>query len=200
MVTRPTARRILLIDAHPDPEAGHLTQALIAAYAVGASESGHELRRMRLATLDFPLLRSQRSWQHDPLPPVLQPAQDDIAWAQHIVLFFPLWLGDMPALLKGFLEQVARPGFAFTPEGANPMGRKGLTGRSARVVVTMGMPALVYRWYFRAHSVRSLERNILGFVGMSPVDETLIGSVDGLGVEGVGRWCLRLRGLGADGR
>ena len=65
-------------------------------------------------------------------------AQTDIAWAQHIVLFFPLWLGDMPAMLKGFLEQVARPGFAFTQDAANPFGQKKLTGRSARVVVTMG--------------------------------------------------------------
>ena len=38
----------------------------------------------------------------------------------------------------------------------------------------MGMPALVYPWYFRAHSVQSSERNILGFVGISPVHETLI--------------------------
>ena len=37
-----------------------------------------------------------------------KPAQADIGWAQHIVLFFPLWLGDMPAVLKAFLEQVAR--------------------------------------------------------------------------------------------
>ncbi|MES2401763.1 MAG: NAD(P)H-dependent oxidoreductase [Pseudomonadota bacterium] len=196
MAKSPPARRILLIDAHPDPEAEHLTQVLVEAYAAGAIQSGHELRRVRLATLDFPLLRSQHAWQHHPLPAVLQPAQDGIEWAQHIVLFFPLWLGDMPALLKGFLEQVARPGFAFSPEGGNPMGRKRLTGRSARVVVTMGMPALVYRWYFKAHSVRSLERNILGFVGMSPVDETLIGSVESLGAEGVSRWCKRLRSLG----
>src|SRR3989344_3409524 len=94
-------------------------------------------------------------WELGLLPASLKPAQADIGWAQHIVLFFPLWLGDMPALLKGFLEQVARPGFAFNTEGSNPFGRKGLTGRSARVVVTMGMPALVYRWYFRAHSVKS---------------------------------------------
>ena len=200
MAKSPPARKILLIDAHPDPEAGHLTQTLVEAYAAGAVQGGHEVRRVRLATLDFPLLRSGHTWHHDPLPAVLQPAQDDIAWAQHIVFFFPLWLGDMPALLKGFLEQVARPGFAFGPEGGNPMGRKGLTGRSARVVVTMGMPALVYRWYFRAHSVRSLERNILGFVGMSPVDETLIGSVESLGAEGGNRWCARLRSLGEDGR
>jgi len=134
------------------------------------------------------------------LPASLKPAQADIGWAQHIVLFFPLWLGDMPALLKGFLEQVARPGFAFNPEGSNPFGRKGLTGCSARVVVTMGMPALVYRWYFRAHSVKSLERNILGFVGfvgVAPVHETLVGSVDQLGEGGVAKWKARMCALGA---
>lgn len=103
----------------------------------------------------------------------------------------------MPALLKGFLEQVARPGFAFTTESSNPFARKGLTGRSARVVVTMGMPALVYRWYFRAHSVKSLERNILGFVGIAPVDETLVGSAEQLGDEGVAKWKARMRALGA---
>ena len=106
-------------------------------------------------------------------------------------------MGDMPALLKGFLEQVARPGFAFKADGDNPFGQKGLTGRSARVVVTMGMPALVYRWYFRAHSIKSLERNMLGFVGISPVNETLIGMVDKLGEDGVQKWQGRLRKLGA---
>ena len=199
MAKSPPARRILLIDAHPDIEDGHLTQALVEAYADGATQAGHELRRVRLATLDFPLLRSQHAWQHHPLPAALLPAQDSIAWAQHIVLFFPLWLGDMPALLKGFLEQVARPGFAFSPEGGNPMGRKGLTGRSARVVVTMGMPALVYRWYFRAHSVRSLERNILGFVGIAPVNETLIGMTGELKTDQADKWLARLRQLGARG-
>ena len=114
-----------------------------------------------LAQLDFPLLRSEEAWKDGALPAALAQAQTDIAWAQHIVLFFPLWLGDMPALLKGFLEQVARPGFAFQAQGDDLFARKGLSGRSARVVVTMGMPALLYRWYFRAHSVKNLERNIL---------------------------------------
>jgi len=59
------------------------------------------------------------------------------------VLLFPLWLGDMPALLKGFLEQVARPGFAFAVERDSPLISKLLAGRSARVVVAMGMPALL---------------------------------------------------------
>lgn len=190
-------QRILLIQGHPDAVTRHLGHALEDAYAQGAQAAGHEVRHVSVASLDFPLLRSQLAWEEETLPASLVQAQADIAWAQHIVLLFPLWLGDMPALLKGFLEQVARPGFAFKPEGGNPFGQKGLSGRSARVVVTMGMPALVYRWYFRAHSIKSLERNILGFVGFSPVSETLIGLVDKLGVDGVQKWQDKLRKMGA---
>jgi putative NADPH-quinone reductase len=112
------------------------------------------------------------------------------------VFFFPLWLGDMPALLKGFLEQVARPGFAFKANGDNKMPAKGLKGRSARVVVTMGMPAFLYQWYFGAHSVKSLKRNILGFVGIAPVRTTLIGMVEKLGESGVSQWKGRMQRLG----
>lgn len=189
-------QRILLIQGHPDAVTPHLCHTLAEAYAEGAQAAGHEVRWTDVARLDFPLLRSQQAWEHGTLPATLQTAQDDIAWAEHLVLFFPLWLGDMPALLKGFLEQVARPSFAFSAEGNNPFGRKGLTGRSARVVVTMGMPALVYRWYFRAHSLKSLERNILGFVGIAPVNETLVGMVDKLGEAGVTKWQGQMRALG----
>ncbi|MBX3605012.1 MAG: NAD(P)H-dependent oxidoreductase [Piscinibacter sp.] len=191
-------RRILIIQGHPDAARPHLGGALAEAYAEGAREGGHEVRTVTPAALDFPLLRSQQEWEHGALPAVLAPAQQDIAWAQHLVLFFPLWLGDMPALLKGFLEQVARPGFAFHRDARNPFGAKGLTGRSARLVVTMGMPALVYRFYFRAHSVKNLERNILGFVGIAPVRETLVGLVDGLDESARLAWLAKLRKLGRD--
>jgi putative NADPH-quinone reductase len=188
--------RILLIQGHPDPKGRHFGQALAQAYADGAAEAGHALRRIDVAQLDFPLLRSADDWEHGSLPAVLKPAQDDIGWAQHLVVFFPLWLGDMPALLKAFLEQVARPGFAFHDDGNGGFGKKGLEGRSARVVVTMGMPALVYRYFFRAHSLKSLERNVLGFVGIAPVHETLIGMVERMPAKERERWLDKLRALG----
>lgn len=189
-------RRILLIEGHPDAGADRLNRLLADAYAEGATQAGHTVHRIRVAELDFPLLRSTAEWENGELPAGLQAAQADIAWCQHMVLFFPLWLGDMPALLKGFLEQVARPGFAFHRDEKNPFGKKALGGRSARVVVTMGMPALLYRWYFRAHSVKALERNVLGFVGIAPVHETLIGMVGQLGEAGVAKWQGKLRRLG----
>jgi putative NADPH-quinone reductase len=188
--------QILLIQGHPDPAGGHLGHALAEAYAAGAREAGHEVRTLSVAELDFPLLRSQKEWRDGALPPSLAPAQEAIRWADHLVFFFPLWLGGMPALLKGFLEQVAREGFAFAPEAGNPMGKKLLKGRSARLVVTMGMPALVYRYYFRAHSLKALERNILGFVGIAPIRETLVGMVEAMDDAARARWFERLRTLG----
>jgi putative NADPH-quinone reductase len=192
------SKRILLIQGHPDASQSHLCHALASSYAQGAEGAGHTVRHIKLANLDFPLLRSQQDWEKGTVPTSLTSAQHDIGWAEHLVFFFPLWLGDMPALLKGFLEQVARPGFAFTrEEGGSPWGKKGLTGRSARVVVTMGMPALVYRWYFRAHSVKSLERNILGFVGIAPVNETLIGLAGDMKAADAAKWLSKLNRLGA---
>ena len=193
-------RQILIIQGHPDPGPPRLCHALAASYAAGAHEAGHAVRWSNVGDLEFPLLRSQQEWEQASLPPALRQAQEDIRWADHLVLFFPLWLGDMPALLKGFLEQVARPGFAFEyGEGDSHFTRKGLKGKSARVVVTMGMPALVYRWYFRAHSVKSLERNILGFVGIAPVDETLIGGAGKLAAPDAKRWLDKLHRLGSQG-
>lgn len=191
-------RRLLILQGHPDPAGGHLLHALADAYAEGAREAGHTVQRLDIAALDFPLLRSQAEWAHGALPPALAPAQQAILAAQHLLLCFPLWLGDMPALVKGFLEQVARPGFAFHADAENPLRAKALGGRSARLLVTMGMPAAVYRYWFRAHSIKSLERNVLGFVGIAPVHETLVGGVDRLGAAGVARWQRRLRALGAE--
>lgn len=176
-----------------------MCHALQDAYAKGAADAGHATECIEVAALDFPLLRSQHEWEHGALPPGLTAAQQAIRRAEHIVLFFPLWLGDMPALLKGFLEQVARPGFAFAREGKHPLLHKELAGRSARVVVTMGMPALLYRWFYRAHSIKSLERNILGFVGIAPVNATLIGMAGDLAPQAARKWLSRLEKLGRQG-
>jgi putative NADPH-quinone reductase len=187
-------KHILIIQGHPDASESHLCHALAANYESGALESGHVVRMINVATLDFPLLRSQKEFEKADVPASLKPLQDDVVWAEHIVVFFPLWAGDMPALLKGFFEQLFRP--AFTGASVSAFGKKLLSGRSARVVVTMGMPALIYRWYFRAHSVKSLERNLLGIVGIAPVHETLIGLTANLKPDDAQKWFKKLERLG----
>lgn len=60
----------------------------------------------------------------------------------------------------------------------------------------MGMPTLIYRWYFRAHGLKNLERNILKFVGFRPVRDTLIGGVGTSSKSTIERWLARIKELG----
>jgi putative NADPH-quinone reductase len=195
-------RHVLVIVGHPDGRRQRLCRALADSYAEGALSAGHEVRRIDIATLDIPLLRSMDEFQGGAVPPGLTEAAEAIVWAEHMVFVFPLWLGTMPALLKAFLEQVLRPGtaFAYPQAGQRGLPKTLLKGRSARVVVTMGMPAFFYRlWYF-GHGIAGMRRSILNFVGISPVRETLFGMVEAVGDARRKRWIATMRSLGERAR
>jgi len=191
------SRRILIVVGHPDPSPDRLCRGLAKAYGEGAEKAGHAVRRVDLAALDFPMLRTMQEFEHGAVPAGLGEAADAIVWAEHIVFVFPLWLGTMPALLKAFLEQVMRPGTAFAyPDKGGGFTRTLLGGRSARVVVTMGMPAVLYRLWFLGHGLAGMRRSILHFVGISPVRETLFGMVAGASDATRAKWIRQMRGLG----
>lgn len=194
-------RRVLVIVGHPDPSPDRLCRGLAGAYIEGAERSGHEIRRIDLALLEVPLLRTMREFEHGTIPNSLQSAAEALVWAQHIVIVFPLWLGTMPALLKAFLEQVMRPGTAFVyTDKTGAAVRSLLRGRSARLVVTMGMPAPVYRLWFLSHGVAGMRRSILSFVGIRPVRETLFGMVATASDAKRASWMGQMRTLGQRAR
>jgi putative NADPH-quinone reductase len=188
-------RHIVIIQGHPDNSTRHLLHALADAYAQGAVQAGHDVRHVDVASLEFPLLRTQADFESGEITPGLRAAADALAQADHIAIFFPLWLGAMPALLKGFLEQTFKPGVAFAYGQGFP--KKMFKGKSARVVVTMGMPAFAYRWFYLAHGLRGLERSILKFVGVSPVRDTLLGDVGGASEATRKGWIEKMRKLGS---
>jgi putative NADPH-quinone reductase len=134
------------------------------------SQQGHAVRRIEVAKVEFPLLRTQVDFETGALPPTLVQPREDMRWAQHWVFLFPLWHGTMPALFKGFLEHIFRPGFATEYKKA-AFPKRRLAGRSARIVVTMGMPVVLYRWYFGAYGLRSFKRS----AGIKPIRESLYG-------------------------
>jgi putative NADPH-quinone reductase len=177
-VKKSMTRSVLVLDGHPDPRGEHFVHGLATAYREAAQAAGHEVRTIAIASLDFPLLRSPDEFQHGIAPATIAAAQADIEWANHLAFFYPLWLGSMPALTKAFFEQALRPGFAFGPAKGRGLPQQKLKGRSARVVVTMGMPSFFYKWFYRAHSLKSFERNILHFCGIRPVWATVIGMVE----------------------
>lgn len=190
-------RRILVIDGHPDPADGRFLHALAEAYREGAVSAQHQVRCIRVADLEFSLVRTQAEYEHGEPADSIRRCQAEIEWATHVVILYPLWLGSMPALLKGLLEQVLRPGFGFSSVKLGRWPVRLQRGKSARIIVTMGMPALLYRWFYRAHSVRSLQRNILRFVGFGRVRATLIGGVGTMDKASRNKCLDRMRMLGA---
>jgi putative NADPH-quinone reductase len=192
--------RIAIIQGHPTPGGRHFCHALAEAYADGAFTGGHQVRFISVADLDFPLLRSKADWDGAPPPASIAEAQRTMTWAEHLVIIHPLWLGGMPALLKGFLEQALRPAFMTGGPGVGSGWKTALKGRSSRIVITMGMPAFAYRWYFGAHSLRSLKRSILSLVGIGPNRHTLIGMIEGMGDGKRAAWIDAMRRLGKRAR
>lgn len=189
--------RILIIDGHPDPDRKRYGHALAEAYAEGARATGKQTRLITLAEAEFPLLRTSEEFAVPPAAPAIISARDDLLWADHVVLLFPLWLGGAPALLHAFLEQIARASFVAETRGRGI--KQNLKGRSARLIVTMGMPAFVYRFIFRAHGVRNIMQGVLGFGGFNPIRLTLFGAIEAAGERILKRQLRRVAMLGREG-
>lgn len=169
--------RITIIEGHPDPSAERLNRALADRYVERAEALGHEIRRITVAKLHFPIMRTSKDFYESAPSEEIAAAQRDIAWAQHLVLMFPLWMSDMPALLKAFLEQTFRPDFALDRSRKGRPPRHVLKGRSVRIVVTMGMPAAFYRLVMGAYMLKMLRRLFTVTAGIGPVRDTVIGGV-----------------------
>jgi len=193
------SKAIATIQGHPDPSGGHFCHALAQAYAEGARDENHTIHDIHVARIEFPLLWTKTEWETGQPPESILQAQRIIHDCDHLILIYSLWLGTIPAMLKGFLEQVLRPGFAVGLDSSGRGWDKMLQGKSARIVVTMGMPALAYRWFFRAHGLKNLERNIPHFCGIRPVRETLIGLIESMNDKRRRQWLDKLRTLGSRG-
>lgn len=191
-------KRILVVDGHPDPDPARLCHALASAYGEGARAAGHDVRKARICDDAVSPVASAAEFARAPTGAFILKLQEDVMWADHLVFVFPLFLGTMPAKLHAALEQMARGGFVAEIDAKG--WRPKLKGKSARIVVTMGMPALAYRTMFGAHGVRGLERSILGFAGAGPIRETLIGMAGDVSALRARTLFARMRALGARAR
>lgn len=157
-------RNILIIAAHPLPDS--FGTSLARVYAETAARTGQQTRLLQLSQIEFDPIMHVGYKQAQALEPALLQAQADISWADELVFVFPVWWGGMPALLKGFLDRVLLPGFAFRYE---PDG-KGLTplldGRTARLIITMDTPRWIDRWLYGSPVIKQLRYPILRFCGI----------------------------------
>lgn len=175
-------------------------EALGQRYRRGAEAAGHDVELFVLSKMAFDPILHDGFKSTQKLEPDLQLAQDAIGRANHLVLVFPLWLGTLPAIFKGFLERVLQPGFAMEPDARDAGYKPLLRGKSARVIITMATPAPVYRWWLGAHELKALKHNILGFVGIAPVRSTIFGMVDITSDGTRRRWLDEVESLGRNAR
>jgi NAD(P)H dehydrogenase (quinone) len=181
-------KKVLVILGHP--RLGSYCNALSQAYERGASEAGAEVRRLELARLEFdPIFKLESETrfsgeQNKGLEPDLIKAQQDIAWADHLVFIYPSWWGSFPTLLKGFIDRTFTPGFAFKYQQGKTLPEQLLKGKTARLIVTMDTPS----WWNMRHAT-------LYFCGIRPVKITDLAGMRNTTVEKRTQWLEHIRRL-----
>lgn len=191
---QPGARNVAVILGHPDSTS--LCGALARTYAEGARAAGASVREINLGDLTFdPVLRHGYR-EAQALEPDLVAAQETISWADTLVFVYPTWWGSVPAVLKGFVDRTFLPGFAFKYRENSSLWDRLLTGRTARLLVTMDSPPWYYRWVVRQPGHQMMRRAILGFSGVKPVRTTAFGPVRRSSDQARDQWLDRARTLG----
>lgn len=188
------SKRILVILGHPQRDS--LCGAIASSYVKSAKIAGNEVQQIFLGDLSFdPVLHSGYSAIQE-LEPDLAAGQAAITWAQHIVFVYPIWWGAMPALLKGFVDRVFLPGFAFKYREGSPFWDRLLSGRSAHLIVTMDTPPWYFRWIYRMPGHNQMKRTILEFSGIKPVAISSFGPVKGSNQQQRENWLVQAAAYG----
>ncbi|MGD9923137.1 MAG: NAD(P)H-dependent oxidoreductase [Pseudorhodoplanes sp.] len=178
------------------PQRMTFCEALAEAYRRGAEGAGHTVHLFKLAEMNFEPILREGYREEQPLEPDLRVAYDALRASDHWVLIFPLWCGDMPAILKGFIERILQPDLIRRQGTDNAMNWRIFERKSARIVMTMGMPVTIYRFWYGAHALKLLKRNILNFIGIAPVRETLLGMVPDVSDEKRFEWLKQAEAMG----
>ncbi|MGF2414615.1 MAG: NAD(P)H-dependent oxidoreductase [Ferruginibacter sp.] len=127
-------KKILIINGHPNTES--FNYALHKAFKTGVLATGqHSIDEINVTTLDFNLNLSKGYSTGVTMEPDLVKAQEKIKAADHIVWIYPLWWGMMPAVLKGFIDRVFVPGFAFKYYNNSSTWDKLLKGKTTEILV-----------------------------------------------------------------
>ncbi len=187
-------RRILVINGHPGRD--RLCDAVLNAYVEGATAAGADIRVFHLRDVEFDPVLHEGYKQRQEWEPGLQEIADGLEWCEHLTLVFPMWWGQMPALLKGFVDRVVLPGVAFKYREKGPFWDRLLAGRSGDALITMDTPPW-YLWLKYGNPLPKLIRGqVFGFVGIKPVRLFKFGPTRGQQNKVYEKWLARARKAG----
>lgn len=105
-------------------------------------------------------------------------------------------VGSVPALMKGFLDRVLLPGFAFNKREGSVWWDKLFTGKSSRIICTLDQPPWYYRIMYSCPSHNAMKKLTLKFIGVKYVKITTIGPLR-LSTEAFRKnWLLKVEKMG----
>jgi putative NADPH-quinone reductase len=119
-----------------------------------------------------------------------------LKWADHIVWVFPVWWASLPAIMKGFLDRILLPGYAFQKRENSLWWDKYFTGKTSRIICTMDQPTWYYRFFNGGPSNKAMNKNTLKFIGVKSVKITSIGPVRLSKQEFREKWLQKVEKLG----
>ncbi|WP_185290096.1 NAD(P)H-dependent oxidoreductase [Chryseobacterium lactis] len=187
-------KKIAIINGHPNKDSFNFGVA--AAYKEGAAESGAEIKEIVIAKLNFnPNLQFGYQKRME-LEPDLLNAWEIIQWADHLVWVHPVWWGGFPALMKGFVDRLFLPGFAYKYRENSVWWDKLLKGKTAHIITTLDQPGWYYRLMYGRPSVNQLKKSILGFCGVKTKKVTYIGIVRDSKEDQRRKWLGKVKELG----
>jgi len=104
--------KILIILAHPNP--GSFNHAIADTAVQALKKSGHDVIFHDLYAEGFqPILSRREIPKGAPVDGAIRRHCQDLALADGIVVVHPNWWGMPPAILKGWVDRVIRPGVAY---------------------------------------------------------------------------------------
>lgn len=182
--------KVLIIDGHPDQD--RLASHLLDIYR-HALPSDAEVERVAVRDMEFtPNLRhgyaKRTEWEAD-----IASLARKLDECDHLVIGFPMWWGSEPAQLKGLLDRMLLPGFAFAYHADDTWWDRLLEGRSADVIATMDTPAIFLRFAYGNAIINRWKKQVLGFCGFKPVRFLTCAPIRLGGVEkGLAKWERKL--------
>ncbi|MDF3820472.1 NAD(P)H-dependent oxidoreductase [Leptospira sp. 96542] len=195
----PQPKNILVINAHPRQDS--LCSSMARTYSESAKNAGFSVKLLSLVDLQFDLnLRARHKEEQSNIEEDILMSQNAIAEADHLVFVFPSWWASMPALLKGWIDRVFLPGFAFRYQKKSPLPIKLLLGKTARIFITMDAPTWYYWLWNLSPGVQIVKKGTLEFCGVSPVRVKLFGPVRGAKPETYQKWIGIVSDIAKKGR
>ncbi|MCE5264272.1 MAG: NAD(P)H-dependent oxidoreductase [Deltaproteobacteria bacterium] len=189
--------RITVILAHPDP--GSFNHAIARTAVEELCRARHTVSFHDLYAEGFdPLLPAGEIPAKAPLPPQIAAHCREIAAADGIVIVHPNWWGEPPAILKGWIDRVIRPGVAYNfLEGDSGEGVPAglLRAKTAVVFNTSNTPAERERCAF-GDPLELIWRNcVFSLCGVDDVRREVFGVVVTSTESQRHEWLERVRGL-----